>query len=101
MNATELKAYAIANDYKKIGKIKASRETGYRFITLLRPNDPEGALNIWFSKNASAKLDELGLKVGDKVNHLIDDMSIIETVNAAGEPRLKVSFGGDEYDDIF
>jgi hypothetical protein len=65
---------------------------GYPFITVLRGSDAE---NIYFSKNASSEVAE-----GSDVPSIAKSLYIVETVNAVGEPRIKLSFNKGNYTNI-
>ena len=61
---------------------------GYPFMTVLRGSDAE---NIYFSKTAGEDLVE------DEIIPNPKGLRVAETVNADGEMRLKLTWGGGEY----
>tara|TARA_R110000822_G_scaffold82509_7_gene195165 strand:+ start:255 stop:578 length:324 start_codon:yes stop_codon:yes gene_type:complete len=71
---------------------------GYPFLSVLRGTGDDSCENILFSIKASAKLyadlpegvtSPLGVKISSK------GLYIVQTINAKGEARTKLSFEGD------
>lgn len=81
-----------------IGSISNVRKNtnGYPFVTVLRGTDAE---NIYFSKKAALKVAD-----ADPIKGIAKDLFVVNTINSAGEERLKLTFTGEDYasvEDLF
>ena len=73
-----------SRNFVEINKLVSTNVNGYPFVTFIDSNNK--AENIYFSKSSSDDVSE-----GDNVQDFIANCVIVETVNAAGETRLKLS----------
>ena len=90
INLTPLAQFAKSKGYK-MGKTVKENENGYKFLTLWngmsRNSGKAKAENIYFGINASDDY-ETGQKLS---NEVLATLSVVETINANGEPRLKIT----------
>lgn len=93
MNRQTFKAYCGDTGVTAVNPVVRVNTNNYPFITILRGEEAE---NIYFSKKASALVD-----AGQDIKSLLKDLYLVETTNASGDIRLKLSFRGDsQYVDI-
>lgn len=93
MNRQSLKSYVANTGVTDINPFVRTNENNYPFITILRDGEAE---NIYFSKKAASQVDA-GMDIRDQLK----EMYVVETINASGESRTKLSFRGDsQYVDV-
>jgi hypothetical protein len=80
-----LKQFASQNGFNMVSKVRVNA-SGYKFITFLSSDDPNHTENIYFGVRFA---EEGGYKEGDNLK--ADDLFITDTINAAGETRLKIT----------
>ena len=85
---TPVKDYMSTKGYDLCSPIRSSKESGYLFVTFLNSSNPEEAENIWLSVKASSRAE-----AGKTIDR---NWSVVETVNAAGQPRLKLTDSGED-----
>jgi hypothetical protein len=92
MERTTFKSYCASTGVTAVSPVRQN-VNGYPFVTVLRGAEAE---NVYFSIKASADVVE-----GTDIKSIASDLFIAHTINAAGEPRTKLSFRGDSiYVDI-
>ncbi len=74
--------------YDLVSPIRSSKESGYLFCTFINSSNPEEVENIWLSKKASERATE-----GKTIDR---NWSIVETINAEGQNRLKLTDSGED-----
>jgi hypothetical protein len=74
--------------------IRVSQE-GHPFVTFLSKDGK--AQNVWLSQNAAKVANVEGMKLNMQQK---ETASIVNTINAKGEQRFKLSFDNVEYDDL-
>lgn len=84
-----LKEFVAQEGINAISNVRVNTN-GYPFVTVLRGSDAE---NVYFSKNASEKVDE-----GTTIKSIAKDLFVVSCTNAAGEDRIKLSFSGENYE---
>lgn len=87
MNRQSLKSYCTGTGVTAINPLVRTNANGYPFITILRGDVAE---NLYFSKKASAEVD-----LGMDIKAQLPELYVVETINAAGESRTKLSFRGE------
>ena len=92
MDYIKLKDYCKTTGVTAINNSINTSVKGYPFVTLLRGNEAD---NIWFSKNASARVAK-----GDNFKAIASELYVVETANADGEVRMKLSFNNSSYSDL-
>ena len=97
-NSTEIKAMSVPDFFKasnisQVNPVVDVNVNGYPFITLINANNE--AQNIYFSKKASTSYSK-GTPI---VKGFFDELQFVESVNADGETRIKLSLkGGNRLD---
>ena len=79
------KEYAKQNGFNMVSKVRKN-SSDYMYVTFLSSDDPNHVENVYFGVRFA---DEGGYKVGDDLK--IADLFVTDTVNAAGEARLKLT----------
>ena len=87
MERTTLSQWCQDTGVTAIGKAVRENTNGYLFITFLRGSTAE---NLYFSKAASQKV-----AAGEETTPLLEELYVVHTQNALGEPRVKLSLGGE------
>ena len=87
MERTTLSQWCQDTGVTAIAKAVRENSNGYPFLTVLRGSSAE---NIYFSKAASQKVAS-----GEETTPLLEELFVVHTQNALGEPRVKLSFGGE------
>lgn len=90
MERSTFKSFIAAQGITAVAPAIRQNTNGYPFITVLRGSGPESAENIYFSVKASAEVSE-----GQAVKSIAKDLYVVNTLNAAGEARTKLSFAGE------
>ena len=85
---TAVKDYMSTHGYDLCSPIRSSKESGYLFVTFINSSNPDEVENIWLSIKASERA-----QVGKTIDR---NWSIVETVNKAGETRLKLTDSGED-----
>lgn len=80
--------YMSTKGYDLVSPIRSSKESGYLFCTFINSSNPDEVENVWLSIKASSRA-----QVGKTIDR---NWSIVETVNAAGETRLKLTDSGED-----
>ena len=79
------KEYAKQQGFNMVSKVRKNT-SDYLYVTFLSSDDPNHTENIYFGVRFAS---EGGYKVGDDLK--IADLFVTDTVNAAGETRLKLT----------
>ena len=90
MDRQSLKDYCSAQGVTAINPVVRVNTNNYPFLTVLRGEGDDSAENIYFSKKAASKVAE-----GQDIKAQLPDLYVVETLNASGESRTKLSFNGD------
>lgn len=90
MQTQSLKSFIAATGVTAVFPAIRQNSNGYPFITVLRGSGDANAENIYFSIKASAEVSE-----GQQLKSIAKDLLVSNTVNAAGESRLKLHFQGE------
>lgn len=79
--------FAKQHGFTQVNPSVSKNVNGYPFVTFINPTKPkeEQAMNVYFSKNASASID-----AGTAVKDIIKGYEIGITHNADGEERIKL-----------
>lgn len=77
--------FAKQNGFNMVSKVRKNT-SGYLFATFLSSDDPNHTENIYFGVRFA---EEGGYKEGDVLK--LTDLFVTDTVNAAGETRLKLT----------
>jgi len=84
---TPIKDYMSTKGYDLVSPIRKNA-AGYLFCTFLNSSNPEEAENVYLSIKASERAE-----IGKNIDR---NWSVVETVNAGGETRLKLTDSGDD-----
>lgn len=79
------KEFAQQNGFNMVSKVRKNA-SDYLFVTFLSSDNPNHTENIYFGVRFA---EEGGYKVGDVVK--VAELFVTDTVNAAGETRLKLT----------
>lgn len=84
---TPIKDYMSTKGYDLVSPIRANTNK-YLFVTFINSSNPDDAENVYLSVKASERATE-----GKTIDR---NWSIVETVNQAGETRLKLTDSGED-----
>ena len=90
MEKQTVKEFAVANRFSKVFPTYRVNENGYLYVTFMEeiPGQDARCENIYLSKGAQE-----GKSAGDAV--VLSNFEIAHTVNAKGEPRIKLCRVGE------
>jgi len=88
MTRTPFAAYATSSGITSVNPTVRVNTNDYPFITVLRGSGDDSAENLYFSIKASGHVAK-----GQKITS--EGLYVVETINAKGESRTKLSFEGD------
>ncbi len=84
-----IKDFVSQNKFTQIRKVVGKNVNGYPYLTFINGNNE--AENVYFSINAAQFVDGGQLVTAE----LLKEHQVVETKNAAGETRLKISLKGE------
>ena len=87
MEKVSFKSWCKSQGVTAVHNVLRENTNNFPYLTVLRGSDAE---NIYFSVNASAEVT-----AGQQTASIASELYVADTINAAGEARIKLCFQGN------